>query len=371
MKRTPFYHQIAATGARIQPVQGWAMPDEFTNAREEHLAVRERVGLSDWASTGEIEIQGRDALSLLQRVIVNDATKMKIGRVLYSTMCKSNGAILSDITVYRFAEHRYWVMTAWGSNAANQFVEFDWLKEQAGDLDVSVTDVSSGAALLAVQGPRARNVVAQVTSADLSALPYMHFCEASIASAPRGVVSRTGYTGELGYELVVPAEYSGDLWDALIAAGRSAEMGLLGLKAAFGLRLEKGYIARFDFMDSVTPLEAGLGWTIKFDKGDFVGRAALAEQKRIGVARQLCALALDDDWIPATGNVVLKDDRVVGKVTSGGMGYAVGRPIGLCLVPREIAEPGIAVHVEAEGVRHAARIAPRAMYDPEGKRLRA
>lgn len=371
MKRTPFYHQIVAAGATMSEVQGWAMPDVFSNARAEHLAVRERAGLADWSSTGEIEIQGRDALALIQRVIVNDASKMPIGRVLYSTVCRDDGSILSDITIYRLGERRYWMMTAWGSNRANQFPEFDWLMEHARDLDVCISDVSSGIALLAVQGPRARDIVAQVTPADLSTLPYMHFYPAPLASAPRGIISRTGYTGELGYELIVPAEYAHELWDALMAAGQKHGMALVGLKAAFGLRLEKGYIMRLDFADGVTPIEAGLGWTVKFDKGDFIGREAMWRQKQLGVTRKLVAIAMRDEFVPPMGSSVVKDGKPIGKVTSSGYGYAIGCPIALALVAAENATSGVEVAVEADGVQHPARIAPRPTYDPEGKRLRA
>ncbi len=371
MKRTPFYHQIVATGAKMAPVQGWDMPDEYTNACEEHLAVRERVGLGDWSSTGEIEIQGRDALALIQRVIVNDAAAISVGRVLYSTFCKPDGSILSDITIYRLGECRYWVMSAWGSNAANRFPEFEWLKEHSAGLDVYLTDVSSGMALLAVQGPKARDLVSRLSPADLTALKYMHAVEAPLAGAPRALISRTGYTGELGYELVIQAEYAHLLWDDLIAMGAEYGMRLVGLKAAFGLRLEKGYIARFDFLDGVTPFEAGLGWTVKLSKGDFIGREALARQKEQGARRRLVTLLVQGDKAPVGGSAIAKDGAVVGKVTSSGIGYSIGRPIALGLVAAEASNAGTEVVISTDGGPVAALIAPRVLYDAEGKRLRA
>ncbi len=371
MKRTPFYHQFVAAGATMQVVQGWEVAAEITGERAEHLAVRERAGLFDWSSTGEIEIQGRDALALVQRVIVNDAAQMPIGRVLYSTMCKPDGAILSDITIYRLGENRYWVMTAWGSNAAQQRVEFDWIADAARGLDVSVTDVSSGVALLALQGPCARDILAPLASANLGALPYMRSLETTLANIPRALISRTGYTGELGYELIVAAEHAHELWDALIAAGQKYGMALAGMKAAFSLRIEKGYIMRFDFMDNVTPLETGLGWTVKFDKGAFIGRDVLLQQKQAGITRALVSIEMLDDFLPANGLSIVKDGNAIGKVTSSAYGHTIGCPLALGLVSIANAQPGIAVSVQADGKLHPARIARRPAYDPENTRIHA
>jgi glycine cleavage system T protein len=249
MKRTPFYHQFLAAGATMAPAQGWLMPDEVSGNRTEHLAVRSAAGLFDWSSTGEIEVAGPHALALVQKVIVNDAAGLPVGRVLYTTMCRPDGAIFSDITVYRLAEQRFWLMTAWGSNAAGARPEFDWLNEHAAGMQVCVTDVSPGVALLAVQGPAAAAIVGQLTPADLTCLRTMDFVEAPLGvvdatTAPRAIISRTGYTGELGYELCFPPEYAADIWDALLAAGRPHGLQPAGLKTAFSLRMEKGYIIR-------------------------------------------------------------------------------------------------------------------------------
>ncbi len=354
----------------MQPVQGWAMPDEVTGARAEHLAVRSAAGLFDWSSTGEIEIAGPDALALVQKVIVNDAAGLPTGRVLYSTMCRPDGAIFSDITVYRLAERRFWIMTAWGSNAADARPEFDWLLEHAHGMQVCITDVSPGVALLAVQGPAAAAIVGQLTPTDLGRLRTMDFVEARLASAPAAIISRTGYTGELGYELGFPPEYAADVWDALMAAGQAHDLQPAGLKAAFSLRIEKGYIMRFDFMDGVSPLEAGLGWTVKLDKGDFIGREALARQPAAGIRRKLVSVAMADDTLPGGGCPVWHGAEVIGKVTSSAYGYTVGHPLALALIAAALTQGDLPVEVEVAGVRHPAHIVRRPCYDPEGKRLK-
>jgi aminomethyltransferase len=371
MKRTPFYYPALQAGAVMRQAQGWEMPDHFGDPRAEHMAVRQAVGLFDWASTGEIEISGRDALVLMQKVIVNDAGRMAVGRVLYTTLCHPNGAIMSDVTVYRLGEDRYWCMTAWGSNAANRRPEYEWLLENAAGLDVTVTDVSSGVALLAVQGPAARDLLVPLTSADLRGLPYMSFASASVSGIPGALVSRTGYTGELGYELAVPAEHAGELWEAVVRAGQPHGMRHAGLETAFSLRMEKGYIARFDFMDGVTPLEAGLGWTVRLDKPDFVGRAALLEQARAGVTRRLVSVAMRTGTTPPYGAQIMKHDEAVGMITSSAYGHAVGRPMGLALLPVDLSAPGTEVEVQIEGAGHPAEVVRRPFYDSEGRRLRS
>ena len=370
MKRTPFYHQFLAAGATMAPAQGWLMPDEVAGNRAEHLAVRTAAGLFDWSSTGEIEIAGPDALALVQKVIVNDAASLPVGRVLYSTMCRPDGAIFSDITVYRLGAQRFWLMTAWGSNAADARPEFDWLIEHAAGMQVCVTDVSPAVALLAVQGPAAGTIVGQLTPADLTRLRTMDFIEAPLASAPRTIISRTGYTGELGYELCFPPEYAADVWDALLAAGRPHGQHPAGLKTAFSLRMEKGYIMRFDFMDGVTPFEAGLGWTVKLDKGDFIGREALARQKAAGVRRKLVSVAMGDETLPPNGAPVWHAGEAIGKVTSSAYGHTVGAPLALALLPAGLAQIGLPVEVEIGDTCHPAQVVRRPYYDPEGKRLK-
>jgi aminomethyltransferase len=237
-------------------------------------------------------------------------------------------------------------------------------------MQVCVTDMSPGVALLAVQGPAAREIVGQLTPADLGGLRTMDFAEARFASAPRAIISRTGYTGELGYELCFPPEYGADVWDALLSAGKAHGLQPAGLKVAFSLRIEKGYIMRFDFMDGVTPFEAGLGWTVKLDKGDFIGREALARQQAEGVRRKLMSVVMADEALPPNGSPVWAESAVIGKITSSAYGYTVGHPLALALVPADLATPNRPVAIQIEGASHPAVIVRRPVFDPEGKRLR-
>jgi aminomethyltransferase len=370
MKRSPFFPEIAAHNPALAGIQGWEVPNIFTSPEEEHTAVRERVGLLDWSTTGEFEIQGPDALAVVQQLIVNDAAKMPVNRVLYTTMLNPDGGIMSDITVYRLGPEHYMLMTAWGSNAADQRPEYELLLEHSQGKNAYVHDASPGVGLLALQGPKARALLGELTEADLGSLAYMWAVPARVAGI-RALISRTGYTGELGYEILIPVEHAHDFWDALTSAGKKHGLALVGMVAAFSLRMEKGYIMRFDFAGGRTPYEIGLGWTVKLDKGDFIGREALVRRKETGFADKLVNLAIQDGYVPPGGDSLLHAGREVGQTTSAAFGYTVGQALTLGYVPVSLAEPGSEMQVvDKEGNAHPAVVGPRSPYDPENIRIR-
>jgi len=371
MKRSPFFPEYVPHRPALAGIQGWEVPNVFTAPQEEHHAVRNAVGLLDWSTTGEFEIQGPDALSVVQKLIVNDAARMSVNRVLYTTMVNEDGDILSDITVYRLGPEHYLLMTAWGSNAANERPEYELLLKHSRGRNAVVYDSSPGVGLLALQGPKSRALLGELTGADLDHLEYMWALPAQVAGI-RALISRTGYTGELGYEVLVPAEHAHDFWAAVTEAGAKYGLALVGMVAAFSLRIEKGYIMRFDFAGGRTPYEVGLGWTVKLDKGEFVGRDALARRKAAGFKDRLVTMAIGDGYVPPSGDAILKDGVPVGKTTSAAFGYTVGQAITLGYVPVALGEPGVAVEIQdGEGKLHPAVVSQRSLYDPEGRRLRA
>lgn len=370
MKRSPFFCDIAAQDPQLVTIQGWEVPNIFTTPEEEHRAVRERVGIFDWSTTGEFEVRGPDALVLVQKLIVNDA-RMPVHRVLYTSILTDEGGIRSDITVYRLGEDHYMLMTAWGSNAADERPEYDLLREHGRGMDVVVTDASSGSGLLAIQGPRSRDLLAELTDVDLHDLRYMWAAPGHVAGA-RALISRTGYTGELGYEVLIPAEHAHDVWDAVSGAGAAYGLAPCGMVTAFSLRMEKGYIMRFDLAGGRTPYEVGLGWTVKPEKGDFIGRDALLRRRASGFPETLMSLVIEDGTVPARGDAILKDGEPVGEVTSAAFGYTVGHALAMGYVPQELAVPGTPVGVQdAGGDLHPASVERRPLYDPQGERLRA
>lgn len=370
MKRSPFFPEIASLNPAFVGVQGWEVPNVFTTAEQEHQAVRERVGLLDWSTTGELEIQGPDALEVVQKLIVNDASTMPIGRVLYTTMLNEAGGIVSDITVYRLGPEHYLFMTAWGSNAADERPEYELLLEHSRGKNAYVHDASPGVGLLALQGPKSRALLGELTDADVGGLKYMWAMPARVAGV-RALISRTGYTGELGYEILIPAEHAHEFWGAVTGAGEKHGIALVGMVAAFSLRIEKGYIMRFDFAGGRTPYEAGLGWTVKLDKGDFVGREALIRRKEAGFREKLVTIAIQENYVPAGGDAILQEGRPVGVTTSAAMGYTVGQAITLGYVPVSLAQAGVQVEIQDKaGDTYPAMVTRRSPYDPEGTRLR-
>jgi aminomethyltransferase len=369
MKRSPFFCDLLTHDPVLAGIQGWEVPNQFSTPAEEHMAVRERVGVFDWSTTGEFEVQGPDALALVQKLVVNDA-RMPVDRVLYTSILNPDGGMRSDITVYRLGEDHYMLMTAWGSNAADERPEYDLLLEHGRGLNVAVTDTSPGSGLLAIQGPNARALLSELTDADLEGLDYMWAMPGRVAGI-RAYISRTGYTGELGYEVLIPAPHAHDVWTALFEAGGRYGLAPCGMITAFSLRMEKGYIMRFDFAGGRTPYEVGLGWTVKLDKGDFIGRDALVRRKEAGFEDKLVILVIADGYVPAGGDVLLHEGRAVGQVTSAAFGHTVGAALALGYLPLDLAREGVQVTVQdGEGDLHPAPVARRSVYDPRGTRLR-
>jgi aminomethyltransferase len=244
------------------------------------------------------------------------------------------------------------------------------LLEYGKGMQVTITDASSGSGLLAIQGPHSKELLSKLTDADLDALQYMWAMPAHVAGI-RALISRTGYTGELGYEILIPAEHAHDFWVATTEAGERYGLALCGMSAAFSLRMEKGYIMRFDFAGGRTPYEVGLGWTVKLDKGDFIGREALLRRKEAGFTEKLMTLVIHDKYVPVTGDAIQSGGEHVGDVTTGVFSYTLDTALALGYVPHHLAKPGVEVVIQdKDGHLHPATVAQRSLYDPKGTRLR-
>jgi aminomethyltransferase len=353
LQRTPLYDEHVALGAKVVPFAGYEMPVQYpTGITAEHRAVRAAAGLFDVSHMGEFLVRGRDALELVQRVTVNDASAMAVGQAQYSAMCLESGGVVDDLLVYRYPD-RYMLVV----NASNREKDWAWVGSHAGDLDVELEDASDATALLALQGPAARAILRPLAEVDVDRVAYYRFAEGSVAGIP-ATIAGTGYTGEDGFELYVAAGDAVALWRALLAAGKDAGLVPVGLGARDSLRLEMGYALYGNELDADhTPLEAGLGWITKLDKklatewngGHFVGRDALLRQKREGVRRRLVGLRLGERAFPRHGYDVLAGGARVGVVTSGTLSPSLGTGIALAYVPSEHSEIGTALQVDARG----------------------
>jgi aminomethyltransferase len=345
LKHTPLYDEHVALGGKMVPFAGYAMPVQYpTGITAEHRAVREACGLFDVSHMGEFRVRGAQVLDLVQRISVNDASKIEVGQAQYSAMCLETGGVIDDLIIYRFPDHFMLVV-----NAANLEKDWAWLSRHASDFDVEIEDVSDDTALLALQGPVARDVLRPLASVDVDDVHYYRFLEGAVAEVP-AVVSGTGYTGEDGFELYVAADRAGELWRALLEAGSAAGLIPAGLGARDSLRLEVGYALYGNDLDEVhTTLESGLGWVTKLDKGEFVGREALTAQKERGVPRRLVGLRLTGRGFPRPGYDIVSDGTVVGSVTSGTVSPTLGFGIALGYVPTELSKADTVVQIDARG----------------------
>ena len=356
LKHTPFNAQHRAAGAKLVDFAGFEMPVRYSGDVREHQAVRQRVGLFDISHMGEFHVAGPGAISFVDRAVTNDVTALEIGQALYSPMCREDGGIVDDVLVYRFADRLMVVV-----NASNIAKDFAWLEAQR-PAGVVFEDRSEQTALLAIQGPRAAEVVkGHVPDAALD-LGYYRFLEGELFGVP-AVISRTGYTGEDGFELYFDPRHGDAVWDGLAKAGAPAGLEPVGLGARDTLRLEMAYMLYGnDIDDHTTPLEAGLGWTVKLAKPGFVGKATLERQKAEGLGRKLVGLEADGRRVPRHGMAVEANGRPVGVVTSGTFGPSLEKAIAMAYVESGSGALGSAVEVVAGTTRIPARVVKRPFY---------
>ena len=357
VKRTPLYELHRELGAKLIDFGGWEMPVQYSGILEEHRAVRERVGLFDVSHMGELEFSGPDALAAVQWLTPNDVARLADGRCHYSAFLTERGTFVDDLLVYRKAADEYMLVV----NASNTPKDFEWARSN-GRGDVRIEDGSERWALIAVQGPRAASLMSRVSRPDPSDLPYYGFRETAVYGA-RALVSRTGYTGEDGFEIYLAPDLADRTFRGLLEDGRGDGAVPCGLGARDTLRLEaKMVLYGNDIDDTVTPWEADLAWIVKMQKGsDFLGRAALERQKAEGVPKKLVGFEMIDRGIARHGYPA-RTAQGDGIVTSGTHSPTLGRPIGLALLPTEASAIGTEFEVDIRGRAAKARIVPTPFY---------
>ncbi|GAC1472163.1 MAG: glycine cleavage system aminomethyltransferase GcvT [Chloroflexota bacterium] len=355
-KKTPLYQEHVGLGARIVPFAGYSMPLEYSGIIDEHRAVRNAAGLFDLSHMGEIRIAGPRAVQAVDGLVTNDIHGLESFQVRYSPMCYPDGGIVDDLLVYRYPNHFMLVV-----NASNIQKDLAWITDHAGP-DVEIRNDSDDVALVAVQGPDAQAVLQPLTDVDLSGLGYYHFAVGNVASKA-ATVSRTGYTGEDGFELYVAADDATGVWGSLLKDRAATQIKPVGLGARDTLRLEAGYMLYGNDIDeSTSPLEAGLGWTVKFNEDDFIGRTALERQKAEGTTRRMVAVEVEGRRIPRPHCTLWSDTRCIGELTSGTFSPTLNRGIGLGYVASDHARPGTDIQIEIRDQRHPARIARKPAY---------
>lgn len=346
MKQTAFTAIHRSLGAKLIEFGGYEMPVQYPSGIvKEHMTVRTGVGVFDVSHMGEIEVRGKGALEFLQRTTINDVSRLTEGKAQYSAMCYEEGGIVDDLLVYHCGSYYLLVV-----NAANTTKDIAWLDSHRRG-DVSLHDVSDKTSLLAVQGPRSLATLQKLTTTDLAGIAYYRFVKGSMAGIPM-MISRTGYTGEMGFELYCEINAAGakKLWDAIFDAGKEFEIAPVGLGARDTLRLEMGYCLYGNDIDQTThPLEAGLGWITKLDKPDFIGKPVLVKAKADGLKRKLVGLTVPDKNMPRHGYPVWAKNEPAGEVTSGTFSPSLQQGIGLAYVQSEHAAAGSKVVVDIRG----------------------
>lgn len=340
LHRTALHARHLDLGARLVPFSGWEMPVQYEGILAEHHAVRNNAGLFDVSHMGRAEISGPDAVAFMNHVTVNDVERLKPYRSQYTLACRPDGGVIDDFLVYRMPDRLLVV-----PNAGNREKDLDWFRRSASAYDVEIRDLSNESMLIALQGPRSVEILDPLTEADLNGLRFQGFVETRI----RGIearVFRTGYTGEDGFEIWYPAEQASAIWDLLLDSGAPAGLQPCGLGARDTLRLEAGLaLYGHEIDETINPIEAGLGWTVKLKKPAFTGREALERVRRAVPKRKLIGLKLLERGIPRQGYEILNDGTAVGKIVSGAISPTLGYGIGTGFVSADLAEPGTVLAV--------------------------
>ncbi|PYF03485.1 glycine cleavage system aminomethyltransferase GcvT [Ureibacillus chungkukjangi] len=343
LKRTPLFDEYAKSGGKTIDFGGWDLPVQFSSIKDEHDAVRHRAGLFDVSHMGEIIVEGKDALAYLQFLLTNDISKIQIGGAQYNAMCYENGGVVDDLLVYRLEDEKFLLCV----NAANIEKDFDWMKAQVQG-EVTVTNKSEEYAQIALQGPLAEEVLQTLTDVDLNSLKYFKFIENAVIAGNSVLLSRTGYTGEDGFEIYGEPQAIVELWTKILEAGKDKGVVPAGLGARDTLRFEACLpLYGQELSKDISPLEAGIGFAVKLQKeSDFIGKAALVAQKGNGLAKKLIGVEMIDKGIPRHGYKVFKDGVEIGEITTGTQSPLTKRNIGLALIDAKFAQLDTELEIE-------------------------
>ncbi len=359
LQRTPLFELYKEYGAKVIDFGGWELPVQFSSIKEEHEAVRTKAGLFDVSHMGEVSVKGPDALNFLQYVMTNDVSKLKDGGAQYTAMCYEDGGTVDDLLVYKRADEDYLLVV----NAANTEKDYDWLvKNKKGDVEIQ--NISDDVAQLALQGPVAEQVLQKLTDYDLSEIGFFKFAEDVDLDGTKALVSRTGYTGEDGFEIYCDSQDAATLWKNILETGKEDGVQPIGLGARDTLRFE-ARLALYgqELTAEISPLEAGIGFAVKLKKeADFIGKEALTKQKEEGLKRKLVGIEMIEKGIPRTHYEVFKNDEKIGEVTTGTQSPTLGKNLGLAIINTEYAELGTEVEVQVRKRRLKAEVVKTPFY---------
>jgi len=365
MRKTPLYDKHVALGGRIVDFSGWALPVQYSGIVEEHLATRNAAGLFDVSHMGEITVEGKDALKFIDYLITNDVTKLVPQKVMYSPMCYEHGGAVDDLLIYMHDESHFLLVV----NAANKDKDYQWIADKSKKFDVKVEDVSDSYAQIALQGPKAEAILQKLTDVPLSDMKFYTFKDNASVGGARLLLSRTGYTGEDGFELYLSPADACSVWDKLLEAGKDEGLLPAGLGARDTLRFEACLpLYGQELSEEITPLEAGLGFFVKLTKGDFIGKAKLLEQKEKGLKRKIAGLEMVEKGVPRHGYEVRLQGKRIGTITSGSFAPYLEKYLALALLDMGYTEIGQEVYVDIRGKERLAKVVETPFYKRRYKR---
>jgi aminomethyltransferase len=365
LKRTPLFEVYKEYGGKTVDFGVWELPVQFSSIKEEHEAVRTKAGLFDVSHMGEIEVKGPDSLDYLQKMMTNDVSKLKNGGAQYTAMCYETGGTVDDLLIYKLEDEHYLLVV----NASNIEKDFDWMQDHL-EGNVTIENLSEGMAQLALQGPLAEGVLQKLSKDhDLSSIGFFKFSEEVDLNGKKALVSRTGYTGEDGFEIYCESKDAVSLWNEILEAGKEEGVIPCGLGARDTLRFEANLALYGQELSSeISPLEAGIGFAVKLNKeADFIGKEALKQQKENGLPRKLVGIEMIDRGIPRHGYPVFKGDTQIGEVTTGTQSPTLKKNIGLALIDAKEIEIGNEVEVEIRGKRLKAAVSATPFYKRDKK----
>lgn len=358
MKRTPFYEKHVVHKGTLIDFGGWELPVEYTGIIPEHEAVRNAAGLFDVSHMGEVTVEGIDAEKYIQKMVTNDISTMNAYQIYYSPMCYPDGGVVDDLLVYKYNAEKYFIVI----NAANTEKDVAWFLSHVTE-DVVVVDVSAKYAQVALQGPKAEIILQKLTEKNLDEIKFFHFCDSVRIGQVEAFVSRNGYTGEDGFEILVAPKDAGILWDQIMEAGKDEGLIPCGLGARDTLRFEACLpLYGHEITESISPLEADLGYFVKLDKDDFIGRDALRKQKADGLKRKLCGIEMVDRGIPRAGYPIYDGEKQIGHVTTGSYSPTLKKNIGLALLALPYISIDTIVEVSIREKRLKAKVTPKPFY---------
>jgi len=343
LKKTALYEMHKESNGNIVDFSGWLLPIQYTSIKEEHHAVRNNAGLFDVSHMGEVTVKGKEATEFVQNLVANNVKKLKDYQILYAMMCYEDGGIVDDLLVYKYTDEHYYLVI----NASNVKKDFDWMQQSSKDFQVTLSNDSSDVSEIAIQGPKAQEILQKITDIDLDEIKFFYFKDQVKVNGKEALVSRTGYTGEDGFEVYTSHENIVSIWKELLAVGKDLGLVPTGLGARDTLRFEAALpLYGNELSKDITPLEAGLGFFVKLDNDDFIGKEVLVKQKENGLERKIIGFELLERGIPRHDYDVYSDDKKIGFVTTGYKSPTLKKSIGFAMVPIEYTDLGTEIFIE-------------------------